>query len=75
MMCPLCRTSGNHLLDDFIQLLRCQVAVKTIVDFGDWCSVADAEAAIDDLDGQFAIGGRVAVADTVAVGEFLYQLL
>jgi len=75
MMRPLCWASGDHLLNDLVEPFGGEIAIKTVVDFGDWSPIADAETAVDDLDRQFAVGRRVAITNPMPIREFLDELL
>src|SRR5690606_28123181 len=66
----------GQLLDDLNEALRIELPVIVVVVYlDDRCKVADAQAAVDDLHGEFAVRCGLALPDAVPVAKHVDQLL
>ena len=70
MRVPPTAAGGNGAADGLVELLGREIAEEVGVELADRRLVADAEAAVDDLDGQFAVCRRVAVGDPQTSSRF-----
>jgi hypothetical protein len=64
------RTTNRH-----VELFRSEVAMEVGIEFANRRSVANSETAVDDLDGEFAVGRCSAVCYAPNVFQILHQAL
>src|SRR5918997_4218588 len=75
MRVPPTAARGDCTVDRLVELLRSQIAEEVGVELTDRRLVANAETAVDDLNGQFAVSGRIAVGDSPGILQILDQAL
>jgi hypothetical protein len=68
-------TAREGLVEHDVEALGRQVAVEILVELDERGTVADAEASVDDLDRQLAVGRGVTVSDTVPILQMLDEAL
>ena len=70
-----CHRPAIARANGLVELLDREIAEEVGVELADRRAVADAEAAVDDLDGQLAVGRRIAVGDPPDIFQILDQTL
>ncbi len=66
---------GDSASDSVIQFFNREIAEEIRVQLAYWSTIADSQAAIDDLHGKFAVRGRAPVGNAPGIFEILNQLL
>jgi len=75
MRVPPTAAPGDGAANSHIELFRSEISEKVGVELADWRAVAHPQTAIDDLDGQFTVGGRTPVINPPNVFEILDEAL
>ena len=70
-----CHPAAMRMLNGLVERFDREIAVVVGVELEDRRAVADAKAAVDDLDGQLAVGGGAAVVNALGVLQILDQTL
>src|SRR5918995_4663340 len=71
MRVPPTATCGNGAADGLVERLGCEIAEEVGVELADRRLVADAETAVHDLDGQFAVRRSVAIGNSPDIFQIL----